>query len=81
MWDAITGRAIPEDSPAQSIVPVVSGVAFPRCRALLVGTSGTATVTDGSGTARASVPLQQGYNPIVATLVTLGTASNVWAIY
>ena len=51
-------------------------------RALLVGTAGTATITDGSGTTLTDVPLQVGYNPIsVQRVWNSGTASNIWALY
>lgn len=52
------------------------------CRALLVGTAGTGNIQDAEGTTHASVPLQQGYNPIQCKQVrTSGTASDIWAIY
>ncbi len=52
------------------------------CKALLVGTAGTANLTDAEGNARAGVPLQQGYNPLRCQRVnTGGTAANIWALY
>lgn len=75
------GRTIPETSPAQTLVKITSGQAFAPCRGLLVGTAGTGDVTDIGGTVRTAVPLQQGYNPIACTRVTLGTAADVWALY
>lgn len=72
-------------SPAVSIVPVTkANAALPngQCRALLVGTAGTANIHDGTGTLRENVPLQVGYNPIRCRQVrTGGTADNIWAIY
>lgn len=72
-------------SPAGAIVPVTPSDAtnFAMCRALLVGTAGAADIVDGSGTLRASVPLQQGYNPIHCQRVNLTnlTAANIWALY
>lgn len=51
-------------------------------RALLVGSSGTATVIDASGQTCTSIPLQQGYNPIsVQRVLNTGTASDIWALY
>lgn len=69
--------------PAASIVAVSSGVPFARgaCRALLVGTGGTATVIDKDGHTATNIPLVAGYNPIQVRSVTLGTASDVWALY
>lgn len=73
-------------SPAAKIVPVTKhddddlpdGV----CRALLVGTPGTANIIDASGTARSNVPLQQGFNPIgVQRVTTGGDADDIWALY
>jgi hypothetical protein len=59
-----------------------SADAFPTCRALLVGTGGTATVRDADGNTCADIPLQVGYNPIqIDKLTALGTAANVWALY
>jgi len=59
-----------------------SSTAFPVCRALLVGTAGTANVTFPNGSTASSIPLQAGYNPIsIVKLTALGTASNVWALY
>jgi hypothetical protein len=52
------------------------------CRALLVGTAGTATVIDAEGNTATSIPLQQGYNPLSVTRVKAGgTADNIWALY
>lgn len=79
MWAG--GRDMPETSGGQRIVPVVSGVVFPQCRALLVNVGGTADVIDAAGNIVTGIPLQAGYNPIYVTKVTLGTASGVWALY
>lgn len=52
------------------------------CRALLVGTAGTATIVDSSGSTCTDIPLQVGYNPIQTLQVrTGGTADNIWALY
>ena len=52
------------------------------CRALLVGTAGTANLMDNSGAILANVPLQLGYNPIsVQQVRTGGTATDIWALY
>jgi len=52
------------------------------CRALLVGTAGTANLMDASGEVLANVPLQVGYNPIqVLQVRTSGTADDIWALY
>ena len=72
-------------APADMIVPVTKAdAALPEgtCRALLVGTPGTANIVDASGATRTNVPLQQGYNPIVCQQIrTGGSASDIWAIY
>ena len=70
--------------PAVSIVAVTPGTPFQVCRALLVGTSGAATVTCADGTTVATlIPLQAGYNPISCINVSATglTASNIWALY
>ncbi|KRQ99259.1 hypothetical protein [Bradyrhizobium valentinum] len=69
------------NDPAGKYVKITSAQAFAECRALLVGTAGTATIVDADGDTATDYPLQQGYNPIRATKVTLGTANNVWALY
>jgi hypothetical protein len=52
------------------------------CRALLVGTAGTANLIDASGGEHTGVPLQQGFNPIgVRRVKTGGSAVNLWALY
>jgi hypothetical protein len=52
------------------------------CRALLVGTAGTANLMDNSNTILTAVPLQAGYNPIsVQQVRTGGTATDIWALY
>ncbi|WP_298618646.1 hypothetical protein [uncultured Zoogloea sp.] len=72
-------------STALVYVPVTKAdAALPGgpCRALLVGTAGTANLRQVDGTDRANVPLQQGFNPLAASQVRLGgTASDIWAIY
>lgn len=53
-----------------------------ECRALLVGTAGTANLMDATGEILADVPLQQGYNPLkVLQVRTSGTADDIWALY
>lgn len=53
-----------------------------QCRALLVGTAGTANLMDAGGNIRTDVPLQVGYNPLQCKQVrTGGTADNIWALY
>ena len=74
------------NAPASNVVPVTpddeNDLPGGVCRALLAGTAGTATLIDASGTERAGVPLQQGYNPIGVQRVKLGgTAANLWALY
>lgn len=69
------------DLPGAKAVAVVNGAAFPVCRALLVGGGGTANIVWADGTTATNIPLQVGYNPLRATKVTFGTASDVWAIY
>lgn len=52
------------------------------CRALLVGTAGTANLMDATGEILANVPLQVGYNPIqVLQVRTSGDADDIWALY
>lgn len=71
--------------PAEIFSPVTkadSDLPGGICRALLVGTAGTANLQDIHGNTRANVPLQQGYNPLVCKQVrTGGTATDIWALY
>lgn len=70
--------------PAVAMFKVTKGSALPRgsCRALWVGTPGTANVTDGSGNACANVPLIQGLNPFrIRSVEAGGTADDIWALY
>lgn len=74
------------DSPARKIVAITPSDTLDLpdgvCRALLVGTAGTVDLIDACGNAVASVPLQQGYNPLcVRRVKTGGTASAIFALY
>lgn len=52
------------------------------CRALWVGTAGTANLVQTDGTARADFPLLAGLNPVMVLQVQLGgTADDIWALY
>ena len=73
-------------APAAKVVPVTcnDGADLPDgvCRALLVGTAGSANIIDATGVERIGVPLQQGITPIgVRRVMTGGTAANIWALY
>lgn len=83
MADRFGSYASGLDSPASKIASVTSGVNLTAgvCRALLVGTAGTATVIDAEGNTSTDIPLQAGYNPLRVSKVTFGTAANVWALY
>ena len=68
------------NAPSEIYSPITSGADIPDgpARFLLVGTAGTATLVRHDGTVVADVPLQKGYNPLVARRVTLGTAADVF---
>jgi hypothetical protein len=73
------------NTPARSLVLITKSdstdISSGPCRALLVGTAGTANLVDASGTEVTNVPLQQGYNPImVRRIKTGGTAADIWAL-
>jgi hypothetical protein len=74
-----------EGGPARRFVPVTKGgenLPTGLCRGLLVGTAGTANLTEFDGTDRNDVPLQAGYNPMsVCKVRSGGTADNIWALY
>lgn len=71
------------EAPALAAVKLIKGSAVPgTCRALLVGTPGTATVTDAAGNLCTNIPLQSGYNPIgISAIASGGTADDIWALY
>lgn len=51
------------------------------CRALLVGTAGTANLMRYDGITVTDVPLQEGYNPLPCKQVMLGgSAEDIWAL-
>ena len=73
-------------TPASRIEPVTpddnNDLPGGVCRALLVGTAGTANFIDASGGERTGVPLQQGFNPLgVRRIKTGGSATGIWALY
>lgn len=72
-------------APADDFLPVTkanSNLPNGTCRALLVGTPGTANLMSAEGNTRTNVPLQQGYNPLACKQVrTGGTADDIWALY
>jgi hypothetical protein len=74
-----------DSAPATTFVLVTkadANLAAGACRALLVGTAGTANLMQQDGTIRTDVPLQAGYNPLsVLQVRTGGTASDIWALY
>lgn len=74
------------EAPAPKMTPITpdddSDLPNGICRALLVGSEGTATIIDATGVERVDVPLQQGFNPIGVRRVKIGgTASGLWALY
>ena len=85
MADILGQHAVGAGAPAGRIVAVVKAdadLADGTCRALLVGTGGSANLIDAEGNARTGVPLQQGYNPLrCRRIATGGTADNIWALY
>jgi len=72
-------------APLDALVPVTKADApLPagKCRALWVGTAGTANIRDGAGIVRTNVPLKEGLNPFVCEEVRVGgTATDIWAGY
>lgn len=77
------GAVVPvTKSDTVDIVPPPNGGYELPCRALWVGTAGTATIIDGTGATRTDVPLIVGPNPFqVRRVLTGGTASDIWALF
>lgn len=59
---------------------ITTNTAFPVCCALLCSTAVVATVTMADGTDVANVPLQAGYNPLMATKVVFASGT-IHALY
>lgn len=72
-------------APAEKWVKIIkadSNLPGGVCRALLVGTAGTANLQGADGVTTTNVPLQVGYNPLRCLQVrTGGTADDIWALY
>ncbi len=83
-WDEARDMSRGMDMPGERFEPVEPGAdALPGgvCRGLLVGTAGTADLTQADGTDRDGVPLQAGYNPLMVLKVRApGSADHVWAL-
>lgn len=75
------GRVVSDTAAANSIVAIISGNTIAATRGVLVGAAGTADITTAAGELLPAFPLQQGYNPISVTKITLGTATGVYALY
>lgn len=71
--------------PGRTMVKVTKAVEdLPNgtCRALWVGTEGTANLVDADGNICSDFPLVTGLNPIsVRRVATGGSADDIWAIY
>ena len=69
--------------PAKDLVPLTKGSGpFAECRAILIGTAGTANVVMASGKTRNNVSLQVGVMPLrISVLLSGGTADDFWAIF
>lgn len=74
--------------PSREYVPVSpSGTALAGglCRAILCDEDGALNLTDATGTVRANVPVQKGYNPLSAKVInnpSSGSAPGViYALY
>lgn len=87
MADPQSGVVPVSVSPSTRIVSVTpdddNDLPNGRCRALLVGTGGSADIIDGEENSVSGVPLQTGYNPISVRRVKLTnlTASTIFALY
>jgi hypothetical protein len=72
-------------APSAVWVPVTKAntdLADGVCRALMVGTAGTANLMQPDGTIRTNVPLEAGVTPLMVLQVrTGGDADDIWALY
>lgn len=66
----------------RSVTKATSNLPDGQCRALWVGTAGTANLVDTTGEVLTDFPLKEGLNPIqVVRVSTGGTADDIWALY
>lgn len=66
----------------RSVTKADSDLSGGYCRALWVGTAGTANLVDCTGQLLTNFPLKEGLNPIqILQVRTGGTASDIWALY
>lgn len=78
------GRSQSDTAAANSIVAIVSAATINPTRGLKANAAGTASIVTSNGEIIAGFQLEQGYNPISVTKVTLDgtlTAGNVFALY
>jgi hypothetical protein len=78
------GRVVSDTAAANSIVAIVSAAPIAATRAVKANAQGTATIITANGETIAGYQLEQGYNPISVTKITLDgtlTAGNVFACY
>jgi len=68
-----------------AVTPGGTALANGACRAILCDEDGALNLTDLSGAVRANVPVQKGYNPLVASVINTPSAGSapgvVYAIY
>jgi hypothetical protein len=78
----MSGRSTDVSGARKIVALSASATAFPVCRAVNVGTGGTATIMDADGNTITDYIFTAGYNPVqIQKLTALGTAANVWALY
>lgn len=74
-----------ETRPSGKLIKLTAGasdITTGITRSLWVGTAGTATFIDADGNTCTDFPLKAGSNPFqIKRLTSLGTASDVWAVY
>lgn len=78
------GRAVSDTAAANSIIAISSGQDIAATRALKANAQGTVDVITANGEVIAGYQLEQGYNPISVTRVTLNGslgAGTVLALY
>ena len=82
-YDPQKGSLSEHSRPSRFYLTVTPGsepLANGPCRSILCSEDGVLDLTDLSGTARADVPVQKGYNPLCASVIdepTTGSAPSV----
>lgn len=75
------GRVVSDTAAANSVVAIASGADIGATRGLKANAQGTVDIITANGEAIAGYQLEQGYNPISVTRVTLNGSLGVGSVF